>query len=141
MAVTSGTYTLNITAPLYNGYSGSLSVSGPTIQTQQLTAITITPSTGGGVTMYSYTTDTTGETIEGNVVVYYRMVGTASGDTGFIANPNALTVTSNSSGLAQFVNLRPSTVYEYCTHRAINPQWVQFTSAASGSAAIAGNIT
>jgi hypothetical protein len=126
LALDAGTYSIVVTANGYQGNTGSLVVSGTTSQTYQLTAITITPSPSGGVTGYLYTTDTTGTVIQTGVVVEIQMTRTASGQTGEAISPVIKTVTSDSSGLAQFVGLTPGATYRFSTTRGTS--WATFVA-------------
>ena len=129
----SGTYTVSLTAIGYQFTPVNLTVSGNTSYTYSMTQISITPSTGSGVTMYGYTTDASGNNIEGSVTVQYQMQRVPSGDTGVIVDPTILTVTSNSSGLVQFVNSRVNATYRYRTSRNGNvSQWGTFVAVTGG---------
>jgi hypothetical protein len=128
-----GTYGVQLTCGGYQFTPTTKIVSGNTSQTYSMTAVSITPSTGSGVTMYGYTTDSSGNVVEGSVTVQYQMSKLPTGDTGVIVNPTILTVTSNGSGLAQFVNCRVGATYRVRTSRNGNvSQWGSFVAVAGG---------
>ncbi len=118
--------TIVITASGFNGSSASLAISGDTIHTYSLTAISITPSTPPAVTGYAYTYEADGTTIKPNVAVYYRMTRTETGDTGAIVSDATSSVTSNGSGLAQFSGLRAGATYQAKTDTMTN--WHSFVA-------------
>lgn len=126
------TYTVQITASAYQFTPTTLVVSGATSHSYTMTLITFTPSTGGGVTMYGYTTDTTGNTVEGSVTVNYVMTSLISGDTGVIVDPQVQTAASDNTGLVQFVNTRIGAMYSIWTNRSPNPVRQSFTAVTGG---------
>jgi len=128
-----GTYGVQLACAGYQFTPTTLTTSGNTTHTYSMTAVSITPSTGSGVTMYGYTTDSSGNVVEGSVTVQFQMSKLLSGDTGVIVNPTILTMTSNGSGLAQFVNCRVGATYRVRTSRNGNvSQWGSFVAVAGG---------
>ena len=125
-----GTWTVQITLPLYTFTSTTIVVDGVETQTYSMTAESIPASNPGQVTGFLHTYDENGA-VEASVVISLRTM--SSPGEGLALDAAIRTATSDANGLATFVNLFVGTTYEI--RRGTDRPWksVAIPSTASGT--------
>lgn len=101
LSLNNGTYTVNITAGTFNGSGGnSLTVSGATSHTYQLSPLSITPSSSPEVTGYLTCVDENGNAAAA-VVHLFTLIGSQDSATGMSTSNRQWSVQSDTNGLVQ----------------------------------------